>query len=873
MNKLIFTSLYLALFFSGNLIFPQTPLLESENGPLIHGYLLENKAKWQLTTEDLDELVVLSSHEDAKTAITHVYVQQHFNHIPIFNAIVSIGIKNGRVINAANTFVPNIQSTVNSLNPELQPMQAISRLLEYIQLDAPVDLQLQSMDGSNYNFWAPSLSDNSIPVGLILYPSDNGLKLSWNLNIELKHDAHWWSAIIDAQTGEVLDLYDNIISCQFHAPDASSFSKQPRFEFLGSQKFLSADGSQYRVFPLPVESPNHGSRQLIVDPANLTASPFGWHDTNGADGAEFTITRGNNVYAYEDSEGSNQPGYSPDGGSDLIFDFALDLSGQANTYFDAAITNLFYVNNMMHDVWYNYGFDEASGNFQQNNYGNGGVQNDFVLAEAQDGSGLNNANFSTPPDGGNGRMQMFLWSPATAPELLTIPSGSLAGSYTGIEAAFGGSIPTDVALTGNLVLAFDETTPDPYDACEPIQNQSFLSGNIAVIRRGTCEFGFKVLAAENAGAIAVIMINNVAGNPITMAAGADGGSVTIPSIMISNADGMALIAALEAGETISGELFNMGPFNQDGDFDNGIVAHEYGHGISTRLTGGASVNSCLNNPEQMGEGWSDWFALMITMEEGDLGSDVSGIGTFAIGQPTDGNGIRPAPYSTDFAVNNYTYADTNDATNISEPHGIGFVWATILWDLTWAYIDKYGFDSDLLNGTGGNNKVMQIVIEGLKLQSCNPGFVVGRDAILAADNSITGGVDQCMIWEVFANRGVGLNASQGTWSSRTDQVEDFSMPPSNDPSLVNCVLTSNEFESKDVLIFPNPVTIVLHIYNTSEIGRAHYQLSDLNGRLVWETNGIFDSGLEIDLSSMASGLYILSVDNGQSRYTRKIIIQ
>ena len=873
MNNLTLKSLYSVLFFSVNLIFSQTPLLESVNGSQIHSFLLQNKDQWQLSPEDLDELMVISSHYDAKTSISHVYAQQYFNNIPIFNAIVTIGIKNGRIFNAANTLAPNVQSTFNSLDPVLQPRQAISKLLEYFQLEIPSDLLLQSIDGSNFSFSAPSLSDKNIPVSLVFYPSEVGLRLSWSLNIELKHHAHWWSAIIDAQTGAVLNSYDNIINCQFHTPDATSFTKQPQFDFLDSQKFHSADGSQYRVYPLPVESPNHGSRQLIVDPANLTASPFGWHDTNGVDGAEFTITRGNNVYAYEDSVGNNQPGYSPDGGSDLTFDFALDLSGQANSYFDAAITNLFYVNNMMHDVWYNYGFDEASGNFQQNNYGNGGAQNDFVLAEAQDGSGINNANFSTPPDGGNGRMQMFLWSPATAPELLTIPGGSLTGSYAGIEAAFGGSVPTDVPLIGNLVLAFDETSPDPYDACESIQNQSFLSGNIAVIKRGTCEFGFKVLSAQNAGAIAVIMINNVAGNPIAMGAGADGGSVTIPSIMISNADGMALIAALEGGETISGELLNLGPFNQDGDFDNGIVAHEYGHGISTRLAGGANVNSCLNNPEQMGEGWSDWFALMITMEEGDLGSDISGIGTFAIGQPTDGNGIRPAPYSTDFAVNNYTYADTNDVTNISEPHGIGFVWASILWDLTWAYIDKYGFDSDLFNGTGGNNKVMQIVIEGLKLQSCSPGFVAGRNAILAADNAITGGVDQCMIWEVFANRGVGFNASEGLGFSRTDQVEDFSMPPSNDPSLVNCVLSSREFGTNQLKIFPNPASDVVHILNLYQFGNATVTISDLQGRIVYNTSGQFDGPLQIDTSKLGAGLYVLTVDNGQIKLTEKVVIQ
>ena len=70
----------------------------------------------------------------------------------------------------------------------------------------------------------------------------------------------------------------------------------------------------------------------------------------------------------------------------------------------------------------------------------------------------------------------------------------------------------------------------------------------------------------------------------------------------------------------------------------------------------------------MGEG--NWFGLMLTIEPGDLGEDVRGIGTYAIGEPTNGNGIRPAPYSTDLAVNDYTYAATNNTGAISQPHGV-----------------------------------------------------------------------------------------------------------------------------------------------------------------------------------------------------------
>ena len=63
------------------------------------------------------------------------------------------------------------------------------------------------------------------------------------------------------------------------------------------------------------------------------------------------------------------------------------------------MTNLFYFCNIMHDFVYGLGFTESAGNFQTNNFGRGGTGNDSVRAEAQDGSGTNNANFATPPEG------------------------------------------------------------------------------------------------------------------------------------------------------------------------------------------------------------------------------------------------------------------------------------------------------------------------------------------------------------------------------------------------------------------------------------------------------------------------------------------
>jgi len=78
-----------------------------------------------------------------------------------------------------------------------------------------------------------------------------------------------------------------------------------------------------------------------------------------------------------------------------------------------AVIQMFYVMNRYHDELYKFGFDEASRNFQNVNFTGQGVANDRVSAEGQDSSGTNNANFSTPADGGRGRMQMFLWNGPT----------------------------------------------------------------------------------------------------------------------------------------------------------------------------------------------------------------------------------------------------------------------------------------------------------------------------------------------------------------------------------------------------------------------------------------------------------------------------
>lgn len=751
----------------------------------IKTYLSEKADELGLAPSDYESLVVTDKNVSRTGGIQHVYVAQEIDGVILKNGVANFAINaEGSVVNSGIRLIRNLNKKVVASNASITAVEAITNAKTATGMNGEVGPFLKETESGRLNFDRGTLANEDIQVYKAYWALKNEadeVRLVWIVSLYQVDGKHWWQSFIDASTGEEVDRLDWVVSCQF--PDHNSKAHYCEVTVPSSPVNLAAPTpggpAVYNVFPMPVESPNHGIRSIEVGPADPFSSPYGWHDNNGQTGEEFTITRGNNVYAYDDVADNDSPGFSPDGGGSLVFDFPYSGSNSPNQNLSAAITNLFFWNNVMHDVWYQYGFDEVSGNFQDNNYGNGGADDDFVLAEAQDGSGTNNANFGTPEDGFNPRMQMYLWTGGTSlGSFLDVnsPSG-IAGAYNSTEATFGPGLPA-TPITADVVLATDGTAP-ANDGCQTLTNAAQVSGKIALIDRGDCNFTAKVENAQNAGAVAVIIANNAAGSPFQM--GGTSNTINIPSIMISQTDGNTIKVQLQQG-TVNATISDGGNPSQfrDSDFDNGIIAHEYGHGISNRLTGGPSNSNCLQNAEQMGEGWSDWFGLMLTIEDGDLGPDSRGIGTYAGGQSTIATGIRPAPYSTDFNLNPYTYGDSNDGNNISQPHGVGFIYATALWDMTWALIDYYGGvpDPDVYGGTGGNNVAMQLVTESLKLQPCGPGMIDGRDAILQADQLLYGGEHQCIIWNAFANRGFGFSASQGSSGSRSDQTEAFDLPQS-----------------------------------------------------------------------------------------------
>ena len=571
-------------------------------------FVRANVAALGLSAADISQFEVTDSVFSRVSGATHIYLRQMANDIPVYNGQLQINVnREGRILSVNNQFVPNLAAAAQGLAPAIDASRAMSAAVASAGMSfagAPQLLGAPEGPQQTTRFAQDGLSLEPVTAKLMYLPLRRAqVALVWNFEVWTTDGQHYYDFTVDAQTGDVWTQADLMAHDTF-------------------QVYPQGNDGPNNVRPLP---PLDG-RVTLVNPEASNASPNGWF----GDRSTF-LTSGNNVNACADTDNNNlcDPGQPscPAG----ICVFPVDLTQAPAAYIPAAIANLFYMNNRIHDIQYQYGFDEAGGNFQNDNHGLGGVGNDAVFAQAQDGGGNCNANFGTPADGGMGRMQMY-----------------------------------------------------------------------------TC----------------------------TMAT---------PS--------------------------------RDGDFDNGVITHEYGHGISTRQVGGPSAPACLRNQQQAGEGWSDWHALVYSAKEGDTGPQVRGVGSYLFNRDPSGT-IRNLPYSTNNAVNPWTYSSIAGA---SIPHGIGSRWTQGLWEVYWALVNKWGFEGDLENfdvndrREAGNKRALFYVNEGFKNTICNPTFIDNRDGILKVAMDNFGGEDVCTIWQAFAAFGLGTDAFSASPNS-TRVTNGFRLP-------------------------------------------------------------------------------------------------
>ena len=304
---------------------------------------------------------LLVTSENDRGAVAHLRFEQRVAGLPVYGTYVKASVDDrGRVRSVIENLVdpgPIAPATIG----------ADEAILRAIGFHYPA----RALSATSSAFWfrTPSASRVAVPL------ADGGLVEGFLVETWENESNNLWHTVIDGE-GSIV-----------HAE-------------------LRTASDTYKIFAV---HPGVSTQTVVSGPgAGNTQSPIGWVTNN--------TTIGNNVDAYLDRDNNNAADASGRPVSATKdFQSTANLT-QAPTVVAnqmAAITNLFYLNNVIHDKLYRHGFNEAAGNFQTNNFGKGGAQNDAVLAEGQDGGGTNNANFSTPADGSKPRMQMYLWNKST----------------------------------------------------------------------------------------------------------------------------------------------------------------------------------------------------------------------------------------------------------------------------------------------------------------------------------------------------------------------------------------------------------------------------------------------------------------------------
>jgi uncharacterized repeat protein (TIGR01451 family) len=661
---------------------------------IVNGFLKENSGLYGLSADDLNKLHVIGESTSQGSGLRMVRVEQTVNGRPVFQSETRFVLnREGRLVRSTGLFIPQASAMATALNRAslLSATQALQRALATVGITA--DTTNMRLEKTSTDGWETEVVVNHQNVGgnvvsrLVYFPVAPGVLVPAWSQVTFTDGPGDWYTLVDATTGTL--LWRKNIRANVSVHDA-------RFRV-----YVQADGTTPADNPAPL-SPTNATPGSNTQPPGIAptivsmhtamalfgnVSQNGWIDDcpGGVCTNAQTQTIGNNVHAYMDrvggagAGGANQPdtaassvidgegkptGNPDTNGRNRDFlgttprDFETNYlpppqggnaeAGQTPTgngnngtlpvdqFRRGMLTQLFYVTNWYHDRMFQLGFDEAAGNFQLTNFSGMGFGNDRVLAEGQDSSGTDNANFSTPPDGQSGRAQMFRF----------------------------------------------------------------------------------------------------------------------------------------IGPTV----------DRDGSLDTEVLIHELTHGTSNRLIGNAA--GLIWDPGVgMGEGWSDFYALSLlnnTNADDPNGSYASGgyatYKAFGVVTYTDNYlyGIRRFPYSTNNTVNPLTWADVDDYTNnlsggiaadplgfniggAQEVHNTGEIWALTLWEVRSRIIAANAGDVPT-----GNQIMLQIVTDAMKLTPVNPSYEDARDALIDADCASNACANEQAIWDGFADRGLGYGARSST---------------------------------------------------------------------------------------------------------------
>jgi hypothetical protein len=391
-----------------------SPASTAKRADLLRSFLKENNDLVGLSDDQADQLDVAADYTNPNGYMSFAHLEQKINGVPVFRGEVKAGFnKDGQIIRVINDLAPGLD--YSSLSKDFgDPLNAVKAAAGYIKYDLkPIDTSFNPEASTDIKAVFGN-GDWATTAEKMYFPTEPGVAIpSWRVLIWQPIDVYY--VIVDAQTGRMLwrkDLTND---------QAQSATYQI---YRNANSFIGAADNPAPLSPGPL-NPTLNTQGAIITRSNVTLigneAPYtfnnlGWITDNT------NITDGNNVEAGIDRDGTNGVDAPQTGSPNRVFDSTWNpppgnpgpgddpLTAQAQR---GAVIQMFYVMNRYHDELYRLGFTEQARNYQNDNFGRGGVGGDRISAEGQDSSGVNNANFSIVADGTRGRMQMFLWNGPT----------------------------------------------------------------------------------------------------------------------------------------------------------------------------------------------------------------------------------------------------------------------------------------------------------------------------------------------------------------------------------------------------------------------------------------------------------------------------
>ncbi len=610
---------------------------------IARGFVEQHAALYGLTRSQAAQLQLDADYVNPAGNLGWVRLAQYVNGRPVFGSEVTVALTPaGEIARVVGQLAGAVEPAEAAQLATVGAAQAVMLAATDVGIAMlPGDLRQLSVsaDGRSARF-ASRVLDDEVEAKQVYFPLGEGaLELAWSMVIWEPVYAYY--TVIAARDGTVL-WRKNITNHEAHTYRVYDGANPAPFHPGPTDPTTNPQAPRVAPVDLVIDSqvstndPWLTVGQATTDGNNVEAGL----DLGAPDGVDAPLGEsGANAFLYS----SNPPPGTPAPGE------APTTTASRN----AAVTNLFYWSNRFHNLTYDLGFTEPARNFQNDNFGRGGLGGDRVRSEAQDYSGVNNANFNTPPDGQRGRNQMYLWNLATP--------------------------------------------------------------------------------------------------------------------------------------------------NRDGSLDAEIIIHELAHGLSNRLHNNASgLNT--NMAGAMGEGWSDFYAHSFLAKPTDpingiyVTGGYSTLGLFGSSQNyyygirrfpkaviafTGGPNNRPHNPLT-FADIDSTQINLNDGAYPPGPiiangaaadqvHNAGEIWSSALWEARAQIIGNLG-------AVAGNQRMLQLVTDGMKLNPTNPTFLQARDSIIAADCAAYAGSSEIALRTGFALRGMGVGAQvlvTGNGSGSARVVESF----------------------------------------------------------------------------------------------------